>query len=211
MPVHGIDWIDAIVWCNAYWELLGEIENKPRIDPYGNPSGYPYLKSSNPIKDVRNWTVVTDPSEITFNPSTTAFRLPTETEWEFAARGGEPANPPWNYAYAGGSRVDDVAWLVTNSGLKAHASNETKTPLMIATASLYNMSGNVWEWCMTDDAASNPFDVDGKLNAATSLMFLKRGGAYNADSSLSSNNKGRLDKVSKDMDQNTGFRLLRSR
>jgi formylglycine-generating enzyme required for sulfatase activity len=201
MPVHGIDWIDAIVWCNAYWELLGEINETSVITLN---VGYPYLVGGSIIRNVNQWINVTDPAQITFNSSTKAFHLPTETEWEFAARGGVPANSPWNYAYAGGARVDDVAWVLGNSGIKAHAPNETvtKTPLMIATAPLYNMSGNVWEWCMTDDASTS---------GTSSLMFLKRGGAYNAADSLASNNKGRLDKVSKDMDQNTGFRLLSSR
>ena len=77
------------------------------------------------------------------------FRLPTEAEWEYAARGGELDE---NHLFAGGDILQQYAWFDQNSGNKSHDVC-TKKPNLLG---LYDMSGNVWEWCQDWYEASYP-------------------------------------------------------
>jgi len=126
-PVERVSWYDAVEFCNRLSELAGleayYIINKDKKDQ-NNTNG----------KDDPKWLVE-------MNPSALGYRLPTEAEWEYAARGGVR----WEdgFEYAGSNDLRKVGWYGEN-GHKESQPVGLKTPNQLG---LYDISGNIYEWC----------------------------------------------------------------
>ena len=156
-PVNYVNWYAAIAYCN-------KLSIKEGLDCAYTVSG---------ISDWENlaYSAIPTSSDDTWNAATCNFeangyRLPTEAEWEWLARGGE------NYTYAGSENVGDVAWYYTGN---TEGSRDVKTKAVNGYG-LYDMSGNVWEWCW--DWYGSISSSTGASGASSGSSRVLRGGSW---------------------------------
>ena len=185
-PVENVSWFDALAYCNT------------RSNAEGLTQCYKVNGSKNPT----DWTPSKNATvECDFEAN--GYRLPTEAEWEYIAREGSNFS---TFKFSGSDKLDDVAWHDGNSSGTTH---EVKTRPKANILGIYDMSGNVWEWCW------DWFGIIDTLTGATGPMptpdsvRVLRGGSFANDDHdaecsvyFSDDNQSHLDRY--------GFRVVRT-
>jgi len=158
LPVNSVSWYNAIVFCNKL-SIIERLTPAYHINGNTDPSAW----GSVPYSSNSTWDAVQIVS------GSTGYRLPTEAQWEYAAKGGNGS--PGNYTYSGSNNIDDVAWyddIAHDVGKKAPNG-----------LGLYDMSGNVWEWCWDwADSYSSSAQTD-PWGASSGSRRVIRGGGWN--------------------------------
>ncbi len=173
-PVEQVSWYDAIYFCNKLSEKEG-LEPVYAVDGKTDVSKWDY-RPHNMNKIAGN---------ITQNTKASGYRLPTNEEWEHAAKGGE------DYEYSGSDNLDEVGWYYDNSGDMTHPVAQKKANGY----GLYEMTGNVWEWVW--DAYDDDY-----------YSYYRGGGCYSSGSNSEVSNRCYISAFVHHQFCIMGFRLL---
>lgn len=171
LPVHKVQvssfWMGEFAVTQAVWAYVMK----------ENPSDF--KEANRPVENVSYEDIVKEflprLNTMTGCPAGNEYRLPTEAEWEYAARGGKYGEK-YRFDYSGSNKLDEVGWYYANSHQRMHVVG-VKTPNLLG---LYDMSGNVEEWCIGIDwyRSSHKGITVNPTGSAKGAFGVYRGGSW---------------------------------
>jgi len=185
-PIERVTWYDAIEFCNKL-SVKEELTPVYTIEGRSPPSGYPIISAT-----------------VTPNWSANGYRLPTEAQWEYACRAGSTTQ--WHFGDVEGTDntgLRGYAWYTVNSNSKTHEVGK-KLPNAFG---LYDMHGNVWEWCWDWLGTYDAEDTTNPLGASSSTQRVIRGGSLNSIA-MNSRSAHRFAGLPDTNDGDRGFRVV---
>ena len=196
-PAENITWWKALEFCNKLSEKYG-------LEPV-----YDLSKSKQgilTIKELKGKTIKTVDPKIANFKNTEGFRLATEIEWEWFARGGQVAieQRTFDYKYSGSDNIDEVAWYAENSNYLIQNVGLKKSNQL----GLFDCSGNIWEWCYDTEEMENIKSLHFNFDPSSAYRRI-RGGSW-LHSAESCATFYRIFETAAYVVLNTGFRIVRT-
>jgi formylglycine-generating enzyme required for sulfatase activity len=213
-PVVGVSWLQATEFCkwrsdrvNEYIMIREGLMKNSNINKQNDETfnTEAYMLGLTPIdikKQLKDYTPGGKKRDVKMEDGILLpiYRLPTEAEWEFSARGGKSSK---GYTYSGSNDLNSVAWNTDNSGSKTHTVGGKQANEL----GIYDMSGNVWEWCSDWYGTYNSYSETNPTGASLGQYRVLRGGSWNNNANncrTANRNRNNPD----NRNNNNGFRLV---